>query len=217
MSQRAFYFNADDCIGCKTCVAACKDQNNLPGGVGLMFRRVYEYGGGEWEKDSDGYYDNEASGVFNYFVSVSCNHCEDPICVKVCPVGANEKLPNGVVYKDSSKCIACMNCINQCPYNSPLLLPHTGKSGKCNFCTDPDRGHLMGEPACVTACLMRCLKHGELSVLQAQYGTTNADIPPLPSSGETGPAIVIKPSTANQGAGEVLNPLEVGRGILPTS
>jgi hypothetical protein len=63
---------------------------------------------------------------------------------------------------------------------------------------------------------MRCLKHGELSELQAQYGT-NADIQPLPDSGETKPAIVITPNRANQGAGKVLNSLEVGRGILPTS
>lgn len=216
MGQRGFYFNADDCIGCKTCTIACKDQNNLPGGIGLMFRRVYEYGGGKWKKDSEGYYDNVASGVFNYFVSVSCNHCEDPVCVKVCPSGAIEKRKNGVVYLDSALCTACLSCVNQCPYKAPIYLPHIGRVGKCNLCTDPDRGHLMGEPACVTACLMRCLKHGDLDELKAKYGS-NADLAPLADSSETKPSIVITPHTTNQGNGEVLNTLEVGRGILPTS
>ena len=44
--QLAFYMDASACTGCKACMIACKDKNNLP--VGINWRRVYEYEGGEW-------------------------------------------------------------------------------------------------------------------------------------------------------------------------
>ena len=206
MSQKAFYFNSDDCVGCKTCAAACKDINDLPSGVGIKYRKVYEYGGGKWTKDANGF---DVPNIFQHFVSGSCNHCANPVCVEVCPVGANVKQADGVVFKDSEKCIACLNCVNSCPYSVPVLRPDTGKTGKCNFCTDPGREQLNGVPACVSACLNRALKCGELEELQKQYGTKNADLAPLADSSETGPSIVVEPNKTNKGAGKVMNPLEI--------
>jgi ferredoxin len=49
MTQYGFYFDASKCTGCKTCMVACKDKNNLP--VGMNFRRVTEFSGGNWRQD----------------------------------------------------------------------------------------------------------------------------------------------------------------------
>ena len=52
MTQYGFHFDGTRCTGCKTCVLACKDKNNLPND--LNFRNVYEYGGGTWSQDGAG-------------------------------------------------------------------------------------------------------------------------------------------------------------------
>ena len=47
MTQYGFHFDGTRCTGCKTCVFACKDKNNLD--VGMAYRRVWEYTGGPTE------------------------------------------------------------------------------------------------------------------------------------------------------------------------
>uniref|UniRef100_UPI00356A000C 4Fe-4S dicluster domain-containing protein n=1 Tax=Salmonella enterica TaxID=28901 RepID=UPI00356A000C len=73
------------CTGCKTCELACKDYKDLTPDV--SFRRIYEYAGGDWQEDNGVWHQN----VFAYYLSISCNHCEDPACTKVCPSGAMHK------------------------------------------------------------------------------------------------------------------------------
>ncbi len=52
-----------------------------------------------------------------YNITLACQHCENPACVKVCPVGATYKDPEtGVVRQDYDKCIGCRMCMAACPY-----------------------------------------------------------------------------------------------------
>ena len=78
MTQKGFYIDTTRCAGCRTCSVACADLNNTP--VGLNLRRVVEYEGGEWKKNWDGTW---RQNVFAYYVSMGCNECADPACVKV--------------------------------------------------------------------------------------------------------------------------------------
>ena len=99
-----FYFDQSLCNGCKACQIACKDKHDTT--LGTNWRRVVEYSGGDW---------NLANGVFNhdtftYYTSISCNHCEDPICAKVCPTTAMHKGEDGIVTVDPDKCIGCRYC-----------------------------------------------------------------------------------------------------------
>jgi len=195
-NQKAFYFDASACNGCKACVIACKSKNALP--VGVNYRRVVQYGNGAWVPDPE-YPDMlMPSNLFVYSLSVACMHCEDPACVNVCPAKAVEKRDDGIVVVDSDKCIGCHYCEWACPYGAPQFDPEEGTMRKCDFCVDVvEQGEA---PYCVAACPMRAMDFGELDELRAKYGDISA-IEPLPSPDLTKPAFVLTPHRDAQPVG----------------
>ena len=202
-TQYAFHFNSNLCTGCKACQIACKDKWDLP--VGVTWRRVAEYSGGEWSVNPDGTFKNNVGG---YYVSVACNHCASAACVDVCPTEAMHKREDGIVVIDQDKCIGCRYCEWACPYSAPQFDAERGVMTKCNLCADAvDAGEL---PTCVAACPSRALEFGERAELEAKYGTVHA-VAPLPSADITDPSLVITPhrNSAPVGAGAVANPEEV--------
>ncbi|MDZ7844401.1 MAG: DMSO/selenate family reductase complex B subunit [Anaerolineales bacterium] len=208
VKQYAFYFDASACIGCKTCQIACKDKkNNTPG---VNFRRVVEYGDGGWVPHPVHKELLMPSNFFAYYVSSACMHCEEPICVEVCPTGAMHKREDGVVLVDESKCVGCRLCEQACPYGAPQFNEESGVMTKCDLCIDFLEAGL--QPACVASCPQRALDIGELEELKKKYGDVNA-IEPLPDGQYTKPAIVITPHPDSQksgeGTGKILNPMEV--------
>lgn len=182
--QYAFYFDSANCSGCKACQAACKDKNNLD--IGVLWRRVYEVAGGEWEKDGNAWRPN----IFAYNISMSCNHCENAICVKNCPTKAMHKRKDGLVLVEEDKCIGCRYCEWVCPFGAPQYDEKNGVMSKCNFCYDFLEEEK--DPACVSACPMRVLDFGELNELYKKYGD-KGKIFPLPEYGSTKPSIIINP------------------------
>ncbi len=48
-STYGFLVDASRCTGCKTCVMACEDYNDLD--ASCAYRRVWDYEGGTWERD----------------------------------------------------------------------------------------------------------------------------------------------------------------------
>jgi anaerobic dimethyl sulfoxide reductase subunit B len=194
--QLAFYIDTSACAKCKACQIACQDKNNLP--AHMRWRRVIPYEGGTWIPDPNNRRLMKPSGVFAYSVSISCMHCEDPICAEVCPTGATIKRNDGVVYVDVNKCIGCRYCEWACPYGARHFDDTAGVMSKCDFCRD-----LLAQgknPACVDACVMRALKFGELEELRAQYGEVAA-IEPLPDASLTHPALVVTPHKNAQPTG----------------
>jgi len=198
--QLGFYVNLANCTGCKACEVACKDKNNLPEGV--RWRRVYDYGGGDWVQDGDQFI---PSGIFNYYVSTACMHCANPICMEVCPAGAISKRADGVVLIDQDKCIGCRYCSWACPYGAPQFNEEAHHMTKCTFCEDLQA---QGEnPACVDACPYRALEFGDLDELKAKHGTLN-NPEPMPDPSLTKPSIVYTPhkdTKTTAGSGQVKN------------
>ena len=132
MSQYAFYFDGTRCTGCKTCVYACKDKYDLD--LGMAYRKVREYGGGETAKNDDGSF---TTTCFDYPVSVSCNHCDEPACFSKCPQGAIVKDPDtGFVEVDDEKCIGCGTCVIVCPDEAPKVDEEQKKARKCTACKE---------------------------------------------------------------------------------
>lgn len=185
MSHRyGFYLDTAACTGCKACQISCKDKNQLP--VGVLWRRVIEVSGGSWQARQGAWFNS----VRAYFVSSACMHCENPICVEVCPTQAMYQREDGIVLIDEERCIGCRYCEMACPYKAPQFDCAKGVMTKCDFCYD-----LLDQdepPACVSACQMRVLHYGDLSDIRARYGQAN-DIYPLSDPGLTRPAIVFTP------------------------
>ncbi len=204
--QLGFYVDQQYCTGCKACQIACKDKNDLA--VGVSWRRVVEYTGGSWSTDEKA--ETFSPNVFTYYTSIGCNHCEDPICVKVCPTQAMHKGPDGVVTVDADKCVGCRYCEWACPYSAPQFDADAGVMTKCNFCSD----YLAEgkDPACVAACPSRVLQYGEIDELREKYGST-ADVEPLPDPSITRPNLVITPhrdaQRTGEGNGVIANPEEI--------
>lgn len=186
MAQLGFYIDQARCNGCNACVIACKDKNDNP--VGVNFRRVYVNEDGHFTKDKDGAWINNVT-AFN--ISISCNHCDEPGCVKGCPTGAmHKRTEDGIVVVDHDKCVGCKYCTWKCPYGAPQYNEELGMMTKCDTCLDLREA---GEkPACVAACIMRCIDFGPIDELRAKYGEL-ADIKGLPCSTYTKPNLVINP------------------------
>lgn len=183
--QLGFVHESKYCTGCKACTVACKDKHNSD--VGQNYRRVTEIEGGSFAKRGDGY----VNTVYSYNVSISCNHCEDPKCVKNCPSGAMKKDPKtGIVAIDENICIGCGYCSWSCPYNAPQLNKKKGVMEKCDFCKEAqEKGE---EPACVAACPLRLLHYGDIEKLRKDY-PVEGKVKIMPDDAVTKPSLVIVP------------------------
>ena len=168
MSQQAFFFDGTRCSGCKTCMFACKDAYDLD--VGTAYRRVFEYTGGDTVRNGDGTF---GSTCFSYNVSVACNHCDDPVCVRVCPTEAMHKdEQTGLVSVNDRHCIGCGYCHLSCPYSAPRVDRVKGHSVKCDGCIE--RVAAGEKPVCVEACPARALDFGPLGEITLVLFTTLA-------------------------------------------
>jgi Fe-S-cluster-containing dehydrogenase component/DMSO reductase anchor subunit len=135
--QYRFHFDMRKCIGCKCCVVACNEQNGNP--AAINWRRVGEIEGGFYPHATRSY------------LSMGCNHCLEPTCLKGCPVDAYTKDPvTGIVRHSADACIGCQYCTWNCSYGVPQFNPERGVVGKCDMCHG--RLELGQTPACVNAC-----------------------------------------------------------------
>jgi len=153
------------CDGCSDCTRACTAMHFVP--PLQEWIKVYEV------------LDNPAAGPF--FLPRPCLQCDNPPCVRACPVGATFKRTDGIVMQDNDRCIGCRNCIAQCPYSARAFNwgepPHTaeelarpysteynyphrkGVVEKCIFCPELLREGKL--PACAQACRMGAIYFGD--------------------------------------------------------
>jgi molybdopterin-containing oxidoreductase family iron-sulfur binding subunit len=172
------------CIGCRRCVYACVGENNPSRDVQIHWIRVLRMKKGEFNLEkTEPYYDADKVPEDGYFyLPVQCQQCENPPCVKVCPVKATWKEPDGIVVIDYNWCIGCRTCMAACPYrarkfnwNDPVLPKDEintdthylgnrprmkGVVEKCTFCIQRSREGKY--TACVEVCPVGARKFGNL-------------------------------------------------------
>jgi len=172
--QHGFFLNADNCIGCHACEAACSEKNDNP--AHIAFRSVGFVEGGS-------YPDYQRLNI-----SMACNHCDDPVCLKGCPTRAYTKFTEyGAVLQDPDICFGCGYCTWVCPYNAPQMDPVKGEVSKCNMCVD--RLEVGLKPSCVAACLGNALDFGVVENIPEGRDQAITEIPGFPTTDISNPNI----------------------------
>jgi Fe-S-cluster-containing dehydrogenase component/formate-dependent nitrite reductase membrane component NrfD len=153
-----FVINNDDCIGCHACSTACKSENEVPLGVQRTWVKSVE----------TGLYPN----VQRNFQVTRCNHCENPPCVRICPVTAMYQRGDGIVEFDPDVCIGCKACMQACPYDAIYIDPESGTAAKCHYCAH--RVDVGLEPACVVVCPEHAIIAGDMDDPSSEIARTIA-------------------------------------------
>ena len=112
MTRWGMVIDLDKCFACQSCTAACRMENNTPvAGPDqssrdrvILWNEVLNFTEGEYPD------------VTMTFIPRPCQHCDDPPCIKVCPVKATYKNEEGIVVVDYERCIGCRFCTVACPY-----------------------------------------------------------------------------------------------------
>ena len=188
----AYGLDLSRCVGCRRCAKACVRENNQSRAnadgkhnMPIEWIRVLqmEKEDGVDVSEATPYYAPEkvpAEGKF--YMPVQCHQCENPSCVKVCPVGATWKERDGIVAIDYDWCIGCRYCMVACPYGARRFnwtTPHLpakevntnthvlgnrprykGVVEKCTFCIHRTRTGRY--PACAEACPVGARKFGNI-------------------------------------------------------
>ena len=180
-------YDATLCIGCKACVASCKQVNSVPGGAlwsegmkqppyetlnglpiwdaaqdlsGKTLNIIKAYGTGT-QKDA------EVNGYS--FVKQQCMHCVHPACVSACPVSAMVKDPQtGIVTCNKDACIGCRYCQVACPFVIPRFewdqaFPQIRKCQLCNHRRKENK-----YSACAEVCPVGATVYGKTKDLRAE-------------------------------------------------
>lgn len=150
------------CIGCRTCQTECKKAHNLPlddNPTGLSATTLcYVY----LRNVS-----TDPSKPEIKPIKRQCMHCNHPGCVSACTVGALQKLPNGPVVYDDTKCIGCRYCMYACPFGVPTFEWDKQMSliSKCDQClARQEAGKIT---ACAASCPAGAIQFGSRSELLA--------------------------------------------------
>ncbi len=134
------------CVGCSSCVLACKAENGLP--VEMARRWVVT--------ETTGTFPNLAMLVR----SEACHHCTSAPCVSNCPTGASHYGKGGTVLVDHDFCTGCKACVASCPYDARYIHPD-GYADKCTYCLHlVEKGQL---PACATSCPSGAIAFGDVN------------------------------------------------------
>ncbi len=216
----------DTCVGCHACAVNCKEWNT--GGEAAILPDYDKYGpqpDGVWFNRIHSYETEEGGCSRTVNLPRSCLHCEDALCVTVCPTGASYKrLEDGIVLVDTDKCIGCQLCAWACPYGARELDEKAGVMRKCTLCIDRIYDENLPaaerEPACVATCPSRARHFGDLADPQSEvsklvkerggvdllsdlgYRPTNKYLPPRRATIPSAPAEA--PSHDGKGLGAAL-------------
>ena len=169
-----YAINLSKCKGYRKCVDACVEENNQSRDPAMQYIRVLEMNLGSLDlSQGDHYYDAElVPREGKFYLPMQCVQCDNPPCVKSCPVEATWKEPDGIVVTDYDWCIGCRACVVACPYHARRFnwdepsIPaselnprthflgnrprHKGVVEKCTDCLQRVRRDR--QPACMEAC-----------------------------------------------------------------
>jgi Fe-S-cluster-containing dehydrogenase component len=179
-----YALNLTRCIGCRKCVYACVEENNQSRSPEIQYIRVLKIPNGtfDMEKGDHNYDPETVPEEGHYYMPVQCHQCQNPPCVKACPVEATWQESDGITVVDYDWCIGCRYCEAACPYyarrfnfakpsipkddinpNMAYLGNRPRSKGvveKCHFCLQRTRAGQY--PACMEVCPTGARKFGNI-------------------------------------------------------
>lgn len=117
MARWGMVIDLDRCTGCGNCMAACHQENNL---TAAGPRQTEEGRAFHWIRVLR-MVEGSGSNVEVRYQPVLCVHCDDPPCVRVCPVHATYSSEEGIVGQVYARCIGCRYCMAACPYSAKVF------------------------------------------------------------------------------------------------
>jgi len=138
-SGMVLLIDLDACVRCRSCQVTCREEQALAHEATSPWCGVATVG----PRTVDG-------RMHMDFVPVVCFHCDEPLCVRVCPEGAIAKDDIGFVAVDYKICTGCRLCVYACPYGR-MFVNGSGTAGHCDLCRGRVKEGL--EPACVQHCI----------------------------------------------------------------
>ncbi len=118
MARWGMVIDLDRCTGCGACMAACHQENNLAAsGKEEAVERSRAF---HWMRVISEVSESHAETKVTYMPQ-PCFQCDDPPCVRVCPVHATYLGDEGIVGQIYARCIGCRYCMAACPYNAKVF------------------------------------------------------------------------------------------------
>lgn len=150
MPKWAMVIDLDKCTACQACTIACRTENNIP----FSSPQEAEKGRAILWMEMITITEGEFPHVKRRIIPRPCFHCDNPPCIKVCPVRATYKSEDGIVGQIYPRCIGCRYCTTACPYtaryfnwyapdwngemgsavNNDVSVRPKGVVEKCSFC-----------------------------------------------------------------------------------
>ena len=188
-------YDTTRCIGCKTCVVACKQANELP--PDTHNPETAHMGAGLYDAPTDLnavtknviklYKDGDTIS----YMKAQCMHCVDPACAAACMLGSLHKDEvTGIVGYTPTYCVGCRYCMMACPFNVAKFEFHEAVPNivKCELCRHRVKDaattvngftrYPAGQgPACCEVCPREAVIYGRRVELLAEAKRRIADHP----------------------------------------
>jgi len=177
MARYGMVIDLNKCIRSRTCYVTCKREHHI-----LAHPRdelhPYEYYRLRYVEWEEGKYPT----VRRAYIPVLCMHCEEPICMRFCPVDAISKRSDGIAVIDKDRCNGCGVCTHVCPYGALYITPE-GKADGCDFCADRIDSGL--QPRCAEEC-----PSGRSTILFGDLDNAESEVSRLIDSGKARPLLL---------------------------
>ncbi|MDP2916464.1 MAG: carboxypeptidase regulatory-like domain-containing protein [Dehalococcoidia bacterium] len=183
----ALLIDVNRCSICFACEVACKDE--FVGNAYPPYSATQPDVEQEWIKLQE-FEKGKYPYVKVYPIPLLCMHCENPPCIKACPVpGAIYKTEDSVVIIDPKKCdtgeCSTKPCVKGCPWGVIFFNEESNISQKCTLCIH--RLKEGQEPACFDACPSGVFLFGEESEILKEVKKRGAR--PMNPEYEAGPRV----------------------------
>jgi len=188
MPRWGMVIDLDKCTACQACTIACQAENNIPfaGPEQTAMDRVKHWHDVMVQVKEE---ESEYPHIHARFIHRPCMHCEEPPCVRVCPVGATYTDDEGIVQVNYQRCVGCRYCITACPYAIRYFnwFPPEYPAGYDAYLNPNVPVRPVGVVEKCTFCVQR-LEQAKREASAQGRELTDADVVLLPACCETCPA-----------------------------